>query len=118
MRVFGLLSAFFIFASAALAQTPVIKPEDASKHLGEIVTVEGTVTEVNHPKSGKVIHINMGGHYPNNPYTGTIFARDFDKFPDVDSLTGKTVAITGRLQEYKGELETIVNDPAQIRNKW
>jgi DNA/RNA endonuclease YhcR with UshA esterase domain len=100
----------------ALAQT-VIPPEDCTKHIGGTVTVEGTVSEVHHAASWRATFIDMGGHYPNNPFAAVIFKDDADKFPNVDTLTGKAIDITGRVKDYKGSCEIIVNDPAQLKTK-
>lgn len=50
-------------------------------------------------------------------YNGVIFSDDDGKFPEVDSLGGKTVDITGTIKLYQGRTEIILNDPAQIRTK-
>jgi len=39
------------------------------------------------------------------------------KFPDVDSLEGKTIDITGTIKLYNKRLEIILNDPEQIKIK-
>ena|ERR1700684_3053964 len=111
--VFALLPTL---ASPALAQT-VIPPEDCPKHLGEIVTVEGAVSNVHHAASGRATFIDMGGQFPNNTFTAVIFKDDASKFPDMDLLTRKVIDITGRAQEYKGKCEIILNDPEQIKTK-
>ena len=59
----------------------------------------------------------MGGRFPDQAFTGVIFKDDASKFPNVESLTGKVVDITGRVHDYKGKPETILNDPAQIKTK-
>jgi DNA/RNA endonuclease YhcR with UshA esterase domain len=99
----------------ALAET--IAPSDAPKYLGKSVTVEGVVSEVHHTASGKAIFIDIGGHYPDNALAGVIFSDDAPKFPDIDSLEGKTVDITGPIKSYQGRPEIILNDPAQIKAK-
>ncbi len=104
-----------IVGTSAKAET--IAPSDTSKYVGKSVTIEGTVSEVHHATSGKVTFIDMGGRYPNNTFAGVIFSDDDGKFPDVDSLDGKTVDITGTIKLYQGRTEIILNDPAQIRTK-
>jgi DNA/RNA endonuclease YhcR with UshA esterase domain len=86
-------------------------------HVGQNLTVEGVVSEVHHAASGKAIFIDIGGRYPNNPFAAVIFADDASKFPNVDSLEGKTVDISGSVRLYKGKPEIILNDPAQIKAK-
>lgn len=104
-----------VMATSAEAET--IAPSDTQKYVGKSVTGEGTVSEVHHAASGKVTFIDMGGRYPNNALAGVIFSDDADKFPDIDSLDGKTVDITGTIKLYQGRTEIILNEPAQIKAK-
>ena len=106
-----------LIANLALAQTPVVTLADAKDHVGQLVTIEGTVSEVHHAASGKATFIDMGGRYPNNPFAGVIFPDDASKFSDVDSLSGKVVDITGRVKLYREAPEVILNDPSQIKAK-
>jgi len=104
--------------AAALAQTPAqtVTPADAKAHVGQTVTVEGIVGDVHTVGTG-VTFIDMGGSYPNNAFTAVIFAADAAKFPNVSALNGKTVAITGPVQLYKGTPEILLNDAAQLKAK-
>jgi DNA/RNA endonuclease YhcR with UshA esterase domain len=115
MRAFVLALGLVLTALPAVAET--IQPSDAPRHLGQSVTVEGTVSEVHTDDRSGITFINMGGRYPDQAFTGVIFADDVDKFPNVDSLTGRVVDITGRVQSYKGRLEIIITDPAQLKAK-
>jgi DNA/RNA endonuclease YhcR with UshA esterase domain len=99
----------------ALAET--IQPIDAQKYVGKSVTVEGAVSEVHHAASGKVTFIDMGGIYPDNPFAGVIFSDDASKFPNVDSLEGETIDVTGTIKLYRGKPEIILNDAGQIKSK-
>ena len=68
-------------AASARAQT-VIAAADAPKHVGETVTVEGTVSAVHTKSLSGVTFIDMGGRYPNQAFTGVIFKNDTGKFPE------------------------------------
>jgi DNA/RNA endonuclease YhcR with UshA esterase domain len=117
MRLFAVVAGLALLAPPALAQTAVIAPSEAKDHSGQTVTIEGVVSEVHHAASGKMTFIDMGGQYPHNPFAGVIFSGDANKFPNVDTLDGKTVDITGRVKLYKGAPEIILNDPGQIKAK-
>jgi DNA/RNA endonuclease YhcR with UshA esterase domain len=104
-----------IVSTSAKAET--IVPSNTQKYVGKSVTVEGNVSEVHHAASGKVTFIDMGGRYPNNTFAGVIFSDDAAKFPDVDSLDGKTVDITGTIKLYQGRPEIILNDLSQLKTK-
>ncbi len=112
--VFALL--LVLAAASAQAQT-VVAAADAPKHVGETVTVEGTVSAVHTDSRSGVTFIDMGGRFPDQAFTGVVFKDDAGKFPNVESLTGKVVDITGRVHDYKGKPETILNDPAQLKAK-
>ena len=115
MKLAVLIAGLSMLATAAAAET--IQPADASKNIGKPVTVEGVVNEVHHAASKKVIFINMGGEYPDSPVTGVLFSADAAKFPDIDSLQGKAVDISGTVKLYQGRAEIVVSDPAQIKVK-
>ncbi len=115
MKRLLLTFSFILMLSPARAET--ITPVEAPQHVGQNVTVEGPVSEVHHAASGKVTFIDMGGHYPNNTFTAVIFADEASKFPNVDSLEGKTIDVSGQISLYRGRPEIILNDPAQIKMK-
>lgn len=112
--VFALL--LTLAAGSGHAQT-VIAAADAAKHVGETVTVEGTVSAVHTDSGSGVTFIDMGGRFPNQTFTGVVFKNDASKFPNVESLIGKIVDITGRVHDYRGRPETTLDDPAQIKAK-
>src|ERR1700730_11354235 len=86
---------------SAHAET-IIAAADAAKHVGETVTVEGTVSAVHTESRSGVTFIDVGGHYPDQAFTGVIFKGDVSKFRNVESLTAKVVDITGPVHDYKG----------------
>jgi DNA/RNA endonuclease YhcR with UshA esterase domain len=117
MRVLAFVLVPGLMLAAASAQAETIAPSEAPNHAGQNVTVEGAVSDVDHAASGRATFIDMGGHYPNNPFAAVIFKDDADKFPDVDTLNGKTIDVTGLIRLYQGRAEIILNDPAQIKSK-
>jgi DNA/RNA endonuclease YhcR with UshA esterase domain len=112
---FVLVPGLMLAAASANAQT--VAPNEARDHVGQNVTVEGAVSDVDHAASRSATFIDMGGHYPNNTFAAVIFKDDADKFPDVDTLNGKTIDVTGLIRLYQGRAEIILNDPAQIKSK-
>lgn len=115
MRALLFASTLSLMAAPALAGT--IAPNEAQKHVGETVTVEGAVSEVHHTASGRAIFIDMGGRYPDNAFAAVIFRDEFGKFPRLDALEGKTVDVTGPIKLYRGKAEIILNDPGQLKVK-
>jgi hypothetical protein len=105
---------FLLFAAVCHAQT--ITPEQAKNYAGKKVTVCGKVTGTYTSNKGKgATFLNMGGVYPNNALSITIFKDDFAKFSySPSALANKNICVTGVVTLYKGKPEIKVNSPAQI----
>lgn len=108
------VAAAFAPHSTALAQK-VVSPQEASQHVGEVVTVRGTVAGVGHSPRSNTTFVNFGAPYPNHDFTAVIFRSAAPQFPDADSWTGKTVSVTGLVKTYSGKPEIILNSPSQIK---
>jgi DNA/RNA endonuclease YhcR with UshA esterase domain len=115
MKAFIVTLLLTLTAAPALAET--ITAAEAKNHVGQNVTVEGVVSEVHHVQSGRATLIDMGGSYPNNAFTAVIFKDDFSKFPNADSLAGKTIDVIGQIKEYRGRPEILLKDAGQIKVK-
>lgn len=120
MRIARLtLCALLMVATAACSphatRPGTIPPEQATSHVGQTVTVEGSVNEVHTARSGSATFVDMGGSYPNNAFTGVIFASDMGTVGDVSDLAGKTVDITGPVRLYNGRPEIVVTSRDQVK---
>jgi hypothetical protein len=115
MRAIALFLGLFLITASARAET--IQACDADKYVGKLVTVEGLVDDVHRAASGKVTFLDMCGDYPNNGLGVPLFSDDAPKFPDIDSLKGKVIDVTGVIKLYKGRPEIILNDPGQLKVK-
>jgi DNA/RNA endonuclease YhcR with UshA esterase domain len=116
---FCVFCAFCLAVTPAPAQTPAtptITPADAKAHVGQTVTVEGAVSDVNTVRTG-VTFIDLGGKFPDNVFTAVILSDDAGKFPNVGAFNGKTVDITGKVVLYKGKPQVVLNDATQITAK-
>jgi DNA/RNA endonuclease YhcR with UshA esterase domain len=116
MRALAVALGLTLAAMSARAET-IVAAADAPKHVGETVTVEGTVSAVHTDSRSGITFIDMGGRFPDQAFTGVIFKSDAGKFPNVESLTGKVVDMTGPVHDFKGKPETVLNDPAQLKTK-
>lgn len=91
----------------------VISWQDAAEHYGETCTVEGKIVATHN--SGKACFLNF---HPNwrEYFTAVIFASAFNQFPPNPEghYRGKRVRVTGRIKQYKGKPEIILNSPSQI----
>ncbi len=94
-------------------RVPVIRPEDAPAYVGQEVIVEGRI--VNTYDTGKVTFLDFTRR--REDLSVVIFARDYDKFPDLPArlYRGQRVRVRGLIKRYRGALEIVVEDPAQIQ---
>ena len=95
----------------AIAET--INPQEASSYVGSAEVVEGVVSQVS-TSGGGTTFINFGGRYPNHVFYAVIFKKHAHFFPNIYSLQGKAVAISGTVELYKGKPQIIVTNPDQI----
>lgn len=105
-----------VLAGKAPAQT-VIPAKDAAKHIGETVTITEKIFGGKYFENSKMTLLDMGGANPNQLLTIMIPGADKEKFkgnPEVD-YKGKDVTVTGKVIDYKGKPEIIVNDPKQLK---
>lgn len=91
----------------------IISWQDAAKHYGQYLTVEGTIVATHN--SGKACFLNFHPDYKRY-FTAVIFASAFPRFPANPErhYYGKKVRVTGFIKEYQGKPEIILNDPSQI----
>jgi hypothetical protein len=109
----GLLYAFSLFGGAALADT-VIPDTEATQHVGQAVTVEGTITKVFKSRNGNTF-LNFGGDYPNVTFVVWV-PQDVPEAadPNLANLEGRKVKIVGTIQLYRGKPEIKVSTKEQI----
>jgi DNA/RNA endonuclease YhcR with UshA esterase domain len=98
-----------------LAQSSTVIPDtEAAQHIGQNATVEGVVVAVSTSKKGNTF-INFGGVYPNQTFTGWIPAgTPLASDASLQTLQGKKVKITGRIESYRGKAEIRVLSRDQI----
>lgn len=106
------LVAFLVTSGPALAAS--FTPQQAAAHIGQVVTVEG-IAHVHLARSASFL--DMGGEYPDEAFQAVVFPSHASLFGDLTRYDGKMVAITGRVQEYRGKPEIILLSPGQISSK-
>ena len=108
------------FARAAAASSAVKGATNATdlsavkKMLGKEITITGTVAKVFAPSTNTVVVLNFADEYW-TAATVAVKSRYYAKFPDMKSLSGKTVVVTGRVIAYKDSVQIEVSDPTQIK---
>lgn len=112
-----LLFCFLVMAIKGQNTLPVYTPDQARNHIEETAIVQGKVFQVYHSRNGNTF-LNIGGIFPNNPFSAVIFKDNLAKFQGIDSVRSRyenrIVKVTGVIKEYKGKPEIILNSPAQI----
>jgi len=104
-----------VFALVAPAEKPrVVTPDEAAKHVGEVVIVQGTISQMA-VTVNLTTHINFGGQYPNHVFTATIFKAKQTLFPGIREFDGKLVQVEGLVHLYRGKPEIVLEEPKQIR---
>jgi hypothetical protein len=119
MRTLAIGLCLAVTTVPVLAQTaaaPTIGPADAKSHVGQTAIVQAAVSDVRTARSG-VTFIDMGGRYPDNRFVAVIFVSDIAKFPGIQGLQGKTVAVSGPVELYQGRPEIILRSAGQLQPK-
>ncbi|MGH9547239.1 MAG: hypothetical protein ACRD23_18685 [Terriglobales bacterium] len=86
---------------------------EARKHVGEIKCVTGTVVRVK-PGARGVHFLDFCDDYRLCPFTVVIFARDLKSVGDVRQLQGRMIEIHGKVKEYDGRAEIILEEYRQL----
>ena len=90
----------------------VIAPELARQHIGDTVTVRGKVANVHVTAKGDVF-VNFGGKYPNATFTAACFQGAIPA-DQLKLLNGKTISVTGKVKDYNGQVEIVLESADQI----
>jgi hypothetical protein len=77
-------------------------------------TIKGTVAKVFEPRGGAVAVLNFDADYK-SAMTAVVRGENFAKFPDLKSLVGKPVLVTGKVADYHGAAQIVVTSPEQIK---
>lgn len=99
----------------ALAQIK-IAAKDASKHIGETVTICDSVYSTKLIDGSNMALLNVGGRYPNQLLTIMIPGSDRGKFKNLPEkfYKNKKVCVAGKVVLYRDKPEIVVSDPKQI----
>ncbi len=94
-------------------KSDVLPASDAKGKVGETITIQAKVAEVN--KTEKIIRINLDARFPKQELTLVIFPANFSKFEDVEKLEGKTVRVTGKVTEYQKRPQIVLDAKEQLK---
>lgn len=100
------------YTEEAKEQIPVVTPQEAAQHEGQLVTVQGKVDGQRTTASGTTF-LNFGGRHPNQVFSCRAFA---DKFPEgVPACEGKIVEVTGKIKMHEGKPSMDLLGPDKIK---
>ncbi len=119
-RSLSIVCGALAFALFAPLCTPCIAQQrysdtEAGKHAGDDAIVTGKVASVS--KSGKgTTYLNFGEKFPRQTFSGVVFAKDADKVGDLSQFEGKTVALSGKIENSPdGKPQIIIRSAEQVK---
>jgi len=86
----------------------------AKTKVGKSASFVGTVSKVFAPKSNKLVILNFDPKYK-TAMTAVVFSTSFGKFPDLAALEGKKLLVTGKITEFHGGYEVILDAPTDLK---
>jgi DNA/RNA endonuclease YhcR with UshA esterase domain len=89
-----------------------IGTSEADKHYDQLMTVTGTVAQVNvHPT---IVFLNLDKPHPDSPFTCVIFPAATNQFGDLKALDGKSIEVTGKIKNYHDAPEMVLDHSNQL----
>jgi DNA/RNA endonuclease YhcR with UshA esterase domain len=87
-----------------------IPDTEAASHVGETVTIRGTVSE--YKDFPRAVFLDLDGRYPNETLSIVCFSKAMAA--QLSAFQGKSIAVTGTITIYKGKPEIILKSISQI----
>jgi hypothetical protein len=100
-------------ASASVIEPRVIDARDAADYVGQAVTVEGDVADVQSESMGIVLELAPGGPTSVRAILVEALISSLPRSPQ-KVYGGRRVRVTGIIQKFKGRLEMVLESPSQI----
>ena len=112
------LSVVLVAAEVAAEEPLQITASETAQHVGEYAEVCGRIASAAHIAAvkGQPTFLNFERPYPDNLFTVVIWGScrsRFDGRPE-HMFDGKSVCVTGRIVEYQGKPQIVVENPDQI----
>lgn len=87
---------------------------DAQQQVGKSGAFQGTVSQTYSPDDHDIVILDFDKKYK-TALTAVVMPADYGKFPDLSTLRGKHVLISGTFSAPKGKPQITLTDPAQIK---
>src|SRR5260221_5021296 len=101
-------SLFLLMTTVPIFASDCIPFTDAPKKVDETVCVTGTVLKVSSSARSGTQFLNFCENYKKCPFSVVVFPRDLEKVGDVRMLEGRMIEIHGKIKEYRGQAEMIL----------
>lgn len=88
--------------------------DEIKKQTGKEAQVKGKVDRLFVPKGGKLVILNFAKDYK-SAISAVVFKESFAVFPDLTTLEGKDVLISGQVVDYQGRPEIKLRKLDQIK---
>ena len=92
----------------------IISIDEINSNLGNKVQLSEKISQVSYSQNGNV-YLNIGGKFPVNKLACVIFKRDVANFGDLKRYENKLVKIKGKLSNYEGRVQIIINFNWQLQ---
>ena len=86
----------------------------AQKQLGQNGAFKGTVTKLFEERDGDLAILDFDTNY-RTAMTAVLRNADFPKFPDMRTLEGKEIVVSGTFTAYQGRPQIELTDPGQLK---
>jgi hypothetical protein len=110
-----LLAAYAGNGVAGPTSAGTIDYTQASQHIGQYASVQGTLLD-SHTSSSGTVFLDFCQSYKTCPFSAVIFADDVSKFGDLSRYNDESVTVSGTISSYQGNAEIVLSDPSQISN--
>jgi len=110
------LSAAVSLITAHAADSAELSGLEAAKHIGETATVTDKVESAFQAKGGNIF-LNIGGRHPDETFTVFVPASAASEFKDIKVYDGKTISVTGKIEDHNGKPEISIKSPSEITIK-
>jgi DNA/RNA endonuclease YhcR with UshA esterase domain len=90
-----------------------IAAAEAKDHIGANAVVTGEIAEVNIAE--RLTRLNLDKPFPEQPFTAVIFGAKTNLFPDLPALKGKRVEVSGKIADYRGHPQIVLNGTNQLK---
>jgi hypothetical protein len=105
---------FFLGLIAPFLSAQTIAPEETEAHVGETITVRGTLHSVRPSKAGH-LYFNFGDAYPKQLFSVYVSSGKAAEFAEAQTWVGQVVEVTGTVQLRDGKPQMAITSPSQIK---